>query len=119
MKLILPIAGCLVASLLSGCAVSTPSMFGNGMAGIGGGGPATNVGMTTTASGSVAGTPVATGSIASSARQEDVGDFPAAGVRAGARSDMEDEEDLSPEELHRRELINRGDLEEGQPLPAQ
>ncbi|MCF6200126.1 MAG: hypothetical protein L3J67_12180 [Hyphomicrobiaceae bacterium] len=28
-------------------------------------------------------------------------------------------EELSAEERHRRELVNRGDLEEGQPLPAQ
>ncbi len=122
MKLILSFMGCLAASMLSGCTFSAPSM----MAGIGGNGTQEQVvrGAVTADAGEQM--PASTGSIVPPQNEGEVVDLPdasahmeaAAEARRG-NADSLDTEELSAEERHRRELVNRGDLEEGQPLPAQ
>ncbi len=115
--------------MLSGCTVNS-SVLGNGIAGIAG-----------------AGEPSSTASIVPQNDEAAVVDLPDAGNRAkgspsgepvtqsssdagavnsagydqarGTVDEQADEQDLqSPEELHRQELVNRGDLPEGAPLPA-
>jgi len=116
MKLILSFLGCLAASMLSGCTFSAPSM----MAGIGGNG---NNNRAATASATM---PAATGSVVPSQNEGEVVDLPDSSAHMDAlvqarrgNIDNLDNEELSAEERHRRELVNRGDLEEGQALPAQ
>jgi len=118
MKLILLFIGCITASMLAGCTMSAPSM----LSGIGGGGKSGNF-ESSNATGEPA---LTTGSIVPARNEGDVVDLPDSSVHLGRsavtqRRSVDDygNEELSAEERHRRELVNRGDLEEGQPLPAQ
>ena len=121
MKLTLPIIGFFAASMLAGCSISAPSM----MAGIGGGATENLAQATVTAESN---TPTSTGSIVPSQNEGNVVDLPDASVHTRASGATpqghvdglsDSEGDLSAEELHRRELVNRGDLQEGEPLPTQ
>ncbi len=90
-------------------------------AGIGGSGQSENL-----TPSNANGEPASTGSIVPAQNEGAVVDLPDSSVHMRSsgttrQSSIDDSghEELSAEERHRRELVNRGDLEEGQPLPAQ
>jgi len=137
MKQILLVTGIITILMLGGCTVS-PSMLGdNNIVGIGGGGgggtdtPGSLIPPDTrTSSSAVAGSPGATGSIVPLRDAGAVVDMPDSSARMQGSSSFQQgesqsveeeagEQILSAEERHRRELINRGDLQEGQMLPAE
>ena len=128
MKQVSKLFVCLSVMMLAGCSVN-PSVLGTNIAGIGGEGGS--------------GPGATTGSIVPLSSEGEVVDLPSAseyadknnsdqmqvlsahqegavrvdGAFAG-QADGEPEQALSAQERHRRELINRGDLQEGQPLPV-
>ncbi len=127
MKQILLVPSIILMLLLSGCTVS-PSMLGGNIAGIGGGvSPDNQISPTINASDT-------TGSIVPLNEEGAVVDLPDSSAQMQAPSAIqgaptssgaadrlvsEEEQAASAQERHRRELINRGDLREGQPLPAE
>lgn len=148
MKQILSVLACTGSLLLGACSVN-PAVLGNNVAGIGGAQKSLttqNPEANALANGPVE--PASTGSIVPLNGEGAVVDLPDSGSRATdqveeqASSDQlqlfssqrnapridgmlsgqpveEPEQPLSAEERHRRELINRGDLQEGQPLPSE
>jgi hypothetical protein len=125
MKQILRVMGSCAVLMLAGCTINS-SMLGDNVAGIGGAGTQGNLSAQTT------GAPVSTGSIVPLNEEGRVVDLPDAGGQVQASSSYQEgnaqdsgeqvreiEQALSPDELHRRELINRGDLQEGEPLPVE
>ena len=138
MKQILLFTSIIWVLILSGCTVS-PSMLGNNIAGLGVGeeqknqSPAILAPMGANPS-STAGPPPSTGSIVPLNSEGTVVDLPDSSVQKRASSPLqpgqpavvedgisaiEGEQASSAAERHRRELINRGDLREGQPLPVE
>jgi hypothetical protein len=145
MKQILCVLACAGSLLLAGCSANS-SVLGNKIAGIGGAAKSwTPQNTQTNALANGAEEPVSTGSIVPLSAEGAVVDLPDAGSRAdnqasddqvklssssqeGAtdidgmaqgQQDVEPEQPLSAEERHRRELINRGDLQEGEALPVE
>ena len=116
----------LSAMVLTGCSVN-PSVLGGNIAGIAGSQSATSSSISENES--LAGpvqAPAATGSIVPLNEEGAVVDLPVAGDRAEIQANdvesqqgVEIERPLSAEERHRQELVNRGDLQEGQPLPVE
>ena len=130
MKQILLLPGIILMLMLSGCTVS-PSVLGGNVAGIGDGAlPDTQISPIINA-------PVETGSIVPLGEEGAVVDLPDSSVQTQASSSPyqqapigsfegqsggqadEGEQTSSAAERHRRELINRGDLAEGQALPVE
>ncbi len=127
MKQILLVPSIFLMLMLSGCTVS-PSVLGGNVAGIGSGG------LPDKKFSPIISTPDSTGSIVPLGEEGAVVDLPDSSAQAqnssviqraptssGAADALaaEDEQAVSAQERHRRELINRGDLREGQPLPAE
>jgi len=128
MKQILFVPGIFLVLMLSGCTVS-PSVLGDNVAGIG------SSALPDTQIVPIKNAPVETGSIVPLGDEGAVVDLPDSSVQAQASSGVqraptsssgpagrlasEDEQAVSAQELHRRELINRGDLREGQSLPVE
>lgn len=131
--------------MLTGCTVSS-GMLGNTMAGIGGDGGSKAAGSLSSASNlngtisAASGAPLSTGAIVPLREEGAVVDLPDASAQRQAQvsssyqngaqhppygegeteeTQTTDPDNLTPDELHRRELINRGDLPEGAPLPAE
>ncbi len=127
MKQILLVPSIILMLMLSGCTVS-PSMLGGNFAGIGSGvSPDNQISPTINASDT-------TGSIVPSGEEGVVVDLPDSSAQMQASSGIQgattspdtadqlttqEEQAASAQERHRRELINRGDLKEGQPLPVE
>ena len=123
MKQILHIAMGLALSMLAGCTVA-PSTLGVNIAGVSG--PQSPKNLSPIANGA----PSSTGSIVPLRDEGVVVDLPDSSHHMQASSayqnnqaqeqaGMAEDEPLSAKERHRRELINRGDLQEGQALPVQ
>ncbi len=125
MKQILLLSGIISMLMLSGCTVS-PSVLGDNVAGIGSSAlPDTQIAPIINAPGS-------TGSIVPLREEGAVVDLPDSSAQAASRVQhdqtssgtagrlaSEDEQAITAEERHRLELINRGDLVEGQALPVE
>ncbi len=144
MKQILCVVCGFTVLMLTGCTVS-PSVLGNNVAGIGGAGISGNEraenahsenssAQQNPDSGFQVGAPTSTSSIVLLRDEGRVVDLPDASNQMQTSSAYqennprvmtqgpdgqtpESEQAMSPEERHRRELINRGDLQEGEPLP--
>ncbi|MCP4933134.1 MAG: hypothetical protein GY927_02780 [bacterium] len=127
MKQILLVPGIFLMLMLSGCTVS-PSVLGGNIAGIGSGASQENQQPT------ILNAPAETGSIVPLGEEGAVVYLPDSSAQTQASSTAqhgptssgaadrfvsEDEKAVSADERHRRELINRGDLREGQPLPLE
>ncbi len=144
MKQILRVTGIILMLMLSGCTVS-PSVLGNNIAGIGSGAAQQNQASANMQAANAetslkaapdqsADAPGSTGSIVPLSQEGAVVDLPDSSTLVAPSATFgqaptsvgdegvavsEDEQAFSAAERHRRELINRGDLQEGQPLPAE